>query len=57
MLAEINACYPPIFDILKPFFVITIIRRMKIKNIFSYQDKMIDTVIGSSDQATHASAS
>src|SRR5690606_22510096 len=43
MFTEIDTRNPAIFDVLKPLFVITVVRRMKVEYIFTNQDKLIDT--------------
>ena len=44
MFLKINSNDPSFINILKPFFIITIIRTMKIQYIFAYQNKFTDSI-------------
>src|SRR5690606_33116179 len=42
MFGEINPCNPSIVYLVKPFFIIGIVRSVKVQNIFTNQYKLID---------------
>src|SRR5690606_11815978 len=45
MFGEINPRNPSIVHLVKPFFIIGIVRRMKVQNIFTDQYKLIDSSV------------
>ena len=44
MLAKINTGNPPVFHILKPLFVITIVAGVEVKHVFAYEDKFVNAL-------------